>query len=358
MKSFNISYIGNLIKTVCFLLLLIGLWGCAQNDWDKVTSYRDNHGIYHTLAIKLPDEDPLDKSYPALIFIHGHSWAEGSYNEPENHECCHAFAKNGYIALSIDYHFTPYKDPNGMPWPEQLDDAKLAVKWVRENPAILDKDGKLYQVNTKAIGVVGYSAGGQIALMMGLTNTGMSNKYYHYNSISDIQAVCSITGPTQLLSLKYESALEDIEGYLKALLNPDPTIIAIIGCDSTCTPESYSYCNIESNQCMLEAAPENSIHSAGLLAYASPYYQFDTRDIFNNVPFMMISGVDDTIVPYNSQHTSFFTKLKGTKKELTYQPVCTHSFFFQTQDGINNILTFFDGILKKIPPDPAPDDLL
>ena len=55
--------------------------------------------------------------------------------------------------------------PKEAMWPAQIEDCKLAVRWLRANAA-------KYQVNPDRIGCWGTSAGGHLAALMGVTATG------------------------------------------------------------------------------------------------------------------------------------------------------------------------------------------
>ena len=349
----------SLVTIVLTLLVLpAGMCGCSQENWDVVTSYSNDlngQSHVHALAMELPD--PLYGLHPVIVFIHGGWYATGDYRSFYSE--CHEAAQRGFIAISIDYHLTPYQgNTTGKVWPEQLDDAKMAVKWLRSDHAIYYK-GSLYRlsqiIQTNAIGVAGESAGAHIALMMGLTNSTMDNRYYHYSPMSDVQAVCSMAGTTHFLSAYYESQGEgDPVSFIEALLEPDPVLAALVDFDDPCTFEYNCYSNTKTGACMQEIVPQGSIHPFGLLAYASPYYQScpDAYNqckspIYNDVPIMMMIGTDDQTVPYASQHEPFFNKLAGPKEEVVYCKdqilcVCGHSFTFHITDRNERMFRFFN----------------
>lgn len=92
---------------------------------------------------------------PAVLVIHGGAWREGA--KEENRKLLVDFARRGYVAISPQYRFCP-KDR----FPAQVIDVKAAVRWLRSNALAL-------KVDPARIGAMGFSAGGHLALMLGLT---------------------------------------------------------------------------------------------------------------------------------------------------------------------------------------------
>jgi len=119
---------------------------------------------------------------PAVIYIHGGGWIGGSYKGgPLLH-----LAQTGYFAASIEYRLS-----NVAKWPAQIEDCKLAVRWLRANAAH-------YHVDPNRIGVWGESAGGHLVTCLG---TMADVKDYEgtggYPGVSSaVQAVVDFYGPT------------------------------------------------------------------------------------------------------------------------------------------------------------------
>ncbi len=95
-----------------------------------------------------------DGPFPAVLVIHGGAWHEGG--REENHRAIADFARHGYVGVSPQYRFCP-KDV----FPAQLDDMKAALKFLRANAGEL-------KIDPARIGAMGFSAGGHLALMLGL----------------------------------------------------------------------------------------------------------------------------------------------------------------------------------------------
>jgi acetyl esterase/lipase len=97
---------------------------------------------------KTPPAAPL----PAVIFVHGGGWSSGSYKGGSTKPY---LAEHGYVAVSIEYRLS-----HVAPWPAQLEDCRLAVRWLRANAA-------KYGVDPNRIGAWGGSAGGHLVSCLG-----------------------------------------------------------------------------------------------------------------------------------------------------------------------------------------------
>lgn len=128
----------------------------------------------------------LSEPVPALILIHGGGWKSG--DRRVYHYYCVKLAEQGYVTATMSYRLS--KDA---PYPAAVQDAKCAVRWLRANAA-------KYRVNPDKIGVLGGSAGGHLAMMVGYSagmeslegeggNPGVSSR---------VQAVVDLYGPTDL----------------------------------------------------------------------------------------------------------------------------------------------------------------
>jgi acetyl esterase/lipase len=87
---------------------------------------------------------------PAVVLLPGWEATRSSVITPAL-----ALAEAGYVAFVIDYR---------LHWPEHIDDAQLAVRWVRAN-------ADRYGVDPERICSYGQSTGGQLAAMLGVRDT-------------------------------------------------------------------------------------------------------------------------------------------------------------------------------------------
>lgn len=140
------------------------------------------------VALKLDMARPAqgDGPFPAVLVIHGGGWSAG--NKADSRGALVEFARRGYVAVSPQYRFAPKNL-----FPAQVHDVKAAVRWLKAH-------AKEYQVDPDHVGAVGFSAGGHLALMLGLTgpSDGLEGETSATAPDSKIQAVVNYFGPTDL----------------------------------------------------------------------------------------------------------------------------------------------------------------
>jgi acetyl esterase/lipase len=108
----------------------------------------------------LPANPQPGQKFPAVVIIHGGGWSGGEKRAAREINIGTTLALNGYVGMSIDYVLANSEHP-GSTWPQNLHDCKTAVRWLRANAERL-------QIDPAHIGVIGGSAGGHLAAMVGL----------------------------------------------------------------------------------------------------------------------------------------------------------------------------------------------
>ena len=107
------------------------------------------------------------------------------------------------MAVTVDHRVISVKenDKTKYLFPAQVYDVKCAVRWLRAN-------AKKYKIDPNRIGAVGWGSGGHLALMLGLTDSshGLEGECGNSKFSSGVQAVVSLAGPTELISLYHEAA--------------------------------------------------------------------------------------------------------------------------------------------------------
>jgi acetyl esterase/lipase len=98
---------------------------------------------------------------PAVVFIHGGGFTGGDKAEYRSASVSADLARAGYVVVSCNYVLGP-KTKEGV-WPRNIADCREAVRWVRAH-------AKELGVNPDKIAVAGGSAGGYLALMVGLSD--------------------------------------------------------------------------------------------------------------------------------------------------------------------------------------------
>lgn len=91
--------------------------------------------------------------HPAVLCIHGGAWIAGNRTQPSI--IAQFLANRGYVAVAIDYRLAPWAL-----FPAQIEDCRDALRWmVREKEQL--------GIDPTRLGVWGYSAGGQLAALLG-----------------------------------------------------------------------------------------------------------------------------------------------------------------------------------------------
>ena len=106
------------------------------------------------LDLYLPKK--IQQKIPAIIFVHGGGWRAGYRTNFTAFAI--AMAERGYAAATISYRLSPEAK-----YPAAIQDAKAAVRWLRQHAAE-------YRINPDQIAIAGGSAGGQIASLAGVTD--------------------------------------------------------------------------------------------------------------------------------------------------------------------------------------------
>lgn len=101
---------------------------------------------------------------PAILVIHGGGWVGGDKAAEREVNICTTLALHGYVAMSINYHLGT-KGQVAASWPQNIRDCKTAVRWLRTNASA-------WGIDPARIGVLGSSAGGHLASMLGVTGEG------------------------------------------------------------------------------------------------------------------------------------------------------------------------------------------
>lgn len=144
---------------------------------------------------------PKDKTRkrPAVLLIFGGGWKSG--DKTHNDAMAAELANNNYVAISAEYRLSPEAI-----YPAAVFDLKAAIRWIRANE-------KKYGIDASHIAVMGTSAGGQLAALIGTTNEKaqfedtIGNKKYS----SAVQAVIDIDG---ILAFKHPESQEAVSASL------------------------------------------------------------------------------------------------------------------------------------------------
>jgi len=128
------------------------------------------------------------KPTPAIIMVHGGGWRSG--NHTQHIPLAQRLAALGYASFTVEYRLS-----TEALYPAGVNDIKSAIQWMHAN-------AKKFNIDTNKIAILGFSAGGQLAALVGITS-GL-NKFDALNCnkphSSAVQAVIDIDGTLSFVS--------------------------------------------------------------------------------------------------------------------------------------------------------------
>jgi acetyl esterase/lipase len=146
----------------------------------------------HLLDIYIPSTGK--SSYRVVVWVHGGAWmsndkyADMGYMKNTLRE----FIEKGYAVASIDYRWSTVAI-----FPAQIQDCNQALEFLYQNA---DK----YKLDKNRIALIGFSAGGHLANLVGLSNNNSVRDFYadgkkpHFK----VKVVLDFYGPSDFLTLK------------------------------------------------------------------------------------------------------------------------------------------------------------
>jgi acetyl esterase/lipase len=199
---------------------------------------------------------------PAVVLVHGGGMWTGSRADMAHP--AQQLAQAGYVAFAVDYRLVDAASGRHR-WPAQLDDVQHAVRWVRANAA-------QYGVDPGRVGAYGWSAGGQLAALLGTRDTrdvASANAAYS----SRVSCVVDLAGDVELVEYTRPPALHEV--------------VALLGGTSAEVPERYRD--------------------------TSPLSWIDAR----TAPFLVVHGAPDDVVPV-AQSRRLVSVLRAAGVEVEY----------------------------------------
>jgi acetyl esterase/lipase len=149
-------------------------------------SYCTMDGVTLTLDLYFP-EDASAAPHQLLVYAHGGSFTGGDKRRGSGITDIPAMTGRGYAVAAVNYRLMPQH-----PFPAEIQDVKCAIRFLRAHAGE-------YNLLADQIGVWGGSAGGHLAVMLGLTGGDPAyeqGKYLDYPS--KVDAVIDLYGPADL----------------------------------------------------------------------------------------------------------------------------------------------------------------
>lgn len=235
--------------------------------------------------------------FPLVIWIHGGAWMLG-IKEWDNVKY---LVKHGYAIASVDYRFSTES-----PFPAQIQDCNAAMNFILAHAAD-------YGVSAENFVVGGGSAGGHLALLLGLAR---DKKDFGANPGIKPLAILDFFGPADFSRMKTDTEAIHSTNGLKLYLEAGAKLFG-------------KPVDVATNEARI-ASPINYV-GAG------------------NPPVLILQGGKDEMVPAaQSERLNASLNNAGAKNQLIIVPDAGHDGpVFSTPDIASNVVKFLDGIVGK-----------
>lgn len=121
------------------------------------------------------------KPLPAVLFVFGGGWRSG--HRSQNIPLAQKIAQSGYVSITADYRLSTHAQ-----FPAAVYDLKNTIRWIKANAS-------KFNIDTNKIAITGFSAGGQLAALIGTTNNDPQFEKEKINGhSSNVQAVIDVDG--------------------------------------------------------------------------------------------------------------------------------------------------------------------
>lgn len=247
----------------------------ARKADERNVSYGANRA--QKLDVWLP---PFRQNKPraAVVLVHGGAWEGG--DKSELNERARELSQEGFVVFNVNYRLVTNSKNR---FPDQLDDAQRAVRWVRSQAA-------RYNVDAQKIGVLGESAGAHLAALLGTTDTRDNSDGLLSRYSSRVQCVVDLFGPTD-----FTAAL----------------------------PQDSSRHSTTLRALMVRFFGGTSQQNKGEYVYASPLFHVDS----SSAPFLIFQGARDVTVPLDqSQRLHAALQSQNIESQLVVYSDEAHGF--------------------------------
>jgi acetyl esterase/lipase len=162
-----------------------------------------------SLQLDLYKRRDLNELAPVLIFIHGGAWRTGKRADYLPYLI--DYAKKGYVTATISYRLVKQAT-----FPAAVQDVSCGVKWIKAHAAE-------YGIDPERIALVGGSAGGHLAMMIGY---GGENAIFNQDCpVGDhnVKAIIDLYGPVDLTT-PYAISTYQTQDFLNTTYDKNPDI--------------------------------------------------------------------------------------------------------------------------------------
>ncbi|MCA9191352.1 MAG: alpha/beta hydrolase [Planctomycetales bacterium] len=256
------------------------------------------HGWRNQLNLFRPTN--VNSPVPVVVYIHG-GWVIGD----KDHDgyvapWVHALLRNGIAIAPINYRLAASPvdagDPNGVPFPAQIQDCYAAIRFLRANAAE-------YSLDPNNIAVMGHSGGGHLAALVGLASDveEFNNDGWNLEIDHRVKAAISLAGPTNLCIYEKQTNL-----FLQTLNQPNWEYVLVSS-------------DFHSTVGMLIGAPLR--YNMKKAYAASPVSHVSSDD----PPLLLVHGFRDAVVaPHQAELLHCELRAAGVESELHIIPGAGH----------------------------------
>jgi len=252
----------------------------------------------HLLDLYLPAH--VTKDVPLVILIHGGAWKLNDKYADMNYmkNTIKTFLDQGYALASIDYLFSTTAI-----FPAQIKDCYQAVDFLYNNAS-------KYKINKNKFALIGFSAGGHLASLLGLSLNNNITEFYpdKIKPSFSIKAVLDFYGPSDFLLFFGNGTPDQTSNPISTLLGVSPL-----------------------------ARPDIS-------NFASPVTYVDKND----PPFFIVHGEkDQDVPPAQSYLLKSYLDLAKVKNELTIVKSAPHyGEMFDQEEVRTKLFSFLNACMK------------
>jgi len=181
------------------------------SDRDRSVVYaRASDGAKLELDVWREDDAGTGALRPAIVRVHGGAWTRGSRSG-------HSDWNRWLNTLGYDVFDVEYELPPPARWQDEVGDVKCALGWV-------DAHAAAYHLDRRRISVMGYSAGGNLAMLAAYSmGDALLPSSCDVPTVA-IRTVVNLYGPADLALLYRSSGSRDyIDGALRQYVGGSPT---------------------------------------------------------------------------------------------------------------------------------------
>lgn len=233
--------------------------------------------------------------FPAILIVHGGGWRSG--DRSQHIPLAQQLAERGFACFTVEYRLSTEAF-----YPAAVHDVKAAVRWLKAN-------AKKFNLDTAKVAILGFSAGGQLAALVGLT--------------PGVQSLEGNVGNTKQSSSV--AAVVDIDGTLSFLHG-----------------EAWETKNLESINASAKWLGYTRTQRLDLWKEASPLTYADK----NNIPFLFLNSSVERMHAGRDEFTQKMDK-KGIYTQVVTFDNSPHSFCLY-QPWFSKTVEYIDVFLKKV----------